>query len=63
MLFESSSPAGGKVGICEAGKETCYLLREGIVDSYEGWRHDTRYQRWMNEARFDFVVRGEGASE
>ncbi len=63
VLFESSSPAGGKVGICEAGKETCYLLREGIVDSYEGWRHDTRYQRWMNEARFDFVVRGEGASE
>jgi hypothetical protein len=57
LMFDRSGPVGGKAAIFEDGRETCYQLREGIDDSYAGWRNDTRYQRWMNEARFDFVVR------
>jgi hypothetical protein len=63
VAFDRSSRVGGKARILEEGREAVYQLREGIVDSYEEWRHDALYQHWLSDPRFDFMACDEAGGE
>ena len=31
-------------------------LPEGVDNSYRHWKSDPRYEKWMTESRFDFIM-------
>jgi len=56
VRFNRDGACGGEAVVAEGGTSARYELRAGIADSYWGWRADTRYQKWMREPRFGFVI-------
>ena len=56
VRFKRGAECGGGAVIGNGRRTTRYELRQEIVDSYEGWRVDSRYEKWVGEARFGFVA-------
>ena len=54
--FRREGPVGGEAVVVKDGKAITHALREGVSDTYSGWRADDRYQRWVREPGFDFVI-------
>ncbi|MGD0114184.1 MAG: hypothetical protein ABSD48_20180, partial [Armatimonadota bacterium] len=56
IQFNRAGTVGGTVAVSANGRSDRYELREAIVDSYANWRSDPRYEKWVTEARFGFVI-------
>jgi hypothetical protein len=56
VRFDRGAECGGEVSVGERTETKRYELRPGIVDSYRDWQADPRYERWVGEARFGFVM-------
>ena len=56
VTFNRRGPVGGAATIVADGKTVTRTLREGILDTYSGWRTDARYERWVRDPQFSFVI-------
>jgi hypothetical protein len=56
VRFSRTGPVGGAVTTSGSGRGDRYELREAMVDSYANWRSDPRYEKWVKEPRFGFVI-------
>jgi len=56
VRLNRTGPVGGSAAVSQNGRTDRYQFRDAIVDSYDNWRSDPRYAKWMTEARFDFVI-------
>jgi len=54
VAFNRSDICGGEITIANGKQVLRRQLKEQVKDTYENWRTDPRYQRWL-EARFDFL--------
>jgi hypothetical protein len=56
VRFNRAGTVGGTVAMSANGRSDRYELCEAIVDSYANWRSDSRYEKWVKDARFGFVI-------
>ena len=49
VLFASAGPVGGHITITGTANPYDADLADAVKDTYDAWRDDARYQRWMSE--------------
>jgi hypothetical protein len=56
VTLNRAGPVGGTLGVLRDGQTVRQPLAQGIDDTYAHWQGDPRYEKWMREARFDFML-------
>jgi hypothetical protein len=49
VLFASAGPVGGHITITGTANPYDADLADAVKDTYDAWRDDPRYQRWMSD--------------
>lgn len=56
VTFARRGPVGGRVALATVLNHTQQLLATEVRDTYEHWRGDPRYAKWVSDPRFRFIM-------